>query len=327
MNDRSKRPRRALLASAAAGTFALIGVVLIWLVAIGAVHDQQLEMRERAEQALAGQAATLAETVSHEFQMIDQSLMILQAAWKLDSDRVELARWRETMPALVAVADDVFIADDSHIVRQDIVPEAVGQSLGGGNLWFPHGVLESVAGGVDARQFLMYVVRPLDHPRGWLVGASFRSAELARLFGQAALGFDPAAALVEAQSGTVEAIVGPAARRPRTDLAGTPVFAAMQRDSAGGWIGQSGVDEVVRLHAFHRVEDRGLIVMVAQSWAEVMAPVDAQAAVTRALAGVASLLVVCCAGLLVWALALVRARRRLERRWARARQEIERLRT
>ena len=50
---------------------------------------------------------------------------------------------------------------------------------------------------IDARQFLMYIVRPLDHPKGWLIGASFRSSELTKLFAQAALGYNPVVALVD----------------------------------------------------------------------------------------------------------------------------------
>ena len=41
---------------------------------------------------------------------------------------------------------------------------------------------------VEARQFLMYVVRPLSRPRGWWVGASYRSEGITKLFAGANLG-------------------------------------------------------------------------------------------------------------------------------------------
>ncbi|HEY0422796.1 MAG TPA: hypothetical protein VGC82_05675, partial [Rhodopila sp.] len=43
---------------------------------------------------------------------------------------------------LLAVADDIFICDDKHIIRQDILPKAVGQGVGAAYVTFPHGSLE-----------------------------------------------------------------------------------------------------------------------------------------------------------------------------------------
>ncbi len=107
-----------------------------------AVQDQRAEIRERAEHALSGQAATIAETVAHELLVIDQSLTVIQEAWKTDSDAVDLEKWQQQMPALLAVADDLFIADDKHVIRQDILPKAIGQGIGSAYVTFPHGSLE-----------------------------------------------------------------------------------------------------------------------------------------------------------------------------------------
>jgi hypothetical protein len=173
--------------------FALIA--LIWMLTQRAVQEQQVEIRDRAEHALSAQAATIAETIDHELQMIDQSLMVLQAAWKADSGSFDLQKWQATMPALTAVTDDLFIADELRVIRQDIVPKAVGQGVGSAYVTFPHGSLEQFQSDgtrnkdsliiqgdagkpIEARQFLMYVIRPLDQPAGWLIGASYRSEEL-----------------------------------------------------------------------------------------------------------------------------------------------------
>nr|WP_294514375.1 PAS domain-containing protein [uncultured Rhodopila sp.] len=329
-------------ASAAVGIVVLAFIALIWIITGRAVQDQGAEIRERAEQALAGQAATIAETISNELKMIDQSLMIIQSAWKQDSDSVDLKRWPQKMPALTAVSDDLFISDENHIVRQDILPQAVGQRVGAAYVTFPHGILESfesdgaklkdssliqVSGGspIDARQFLMYIVRPLDHPRDWQVGASYRSSELTKLFAEAALGFNPVVALVDTLNGNVQALVGPSARRPKTDLSQTPLFVTMQRLGSGIWLGPSGIDDVERLHAFGRVADRDLMVVVAANWAEVMTPVANLAAGTRILAGVASALVLAIGGLVLWELYALRSRRRHQRIYERTKGEIERL--
>jgi hypothetical protein len=179
--------------------------VLIWMVTARAIQDQRVETLETADRVLSGQAATMAESVTQELLLIDQSLTIIQDAWKADSDQVDLAGWKQKLPALMSVANDFFIADDAHIIRQDVLPQAVGQGVGAAYVTFPHGSLEvfdtegvkatesmllqmKAGDPVDARAYLMYIVRPLDYPRGWLVGASYRSAELTRMFGRASLG-------------------------------------------------------------------------------------------------------------------------------------------
>jgi PAS domain-containing protein len=248
------------------------------------------------------------------------------------------------MPALTAVTDDLFICDDKHIIRQDILPQAIGQGVGAAYVTFPHGSLEqyesdgtkdkeslllqgeATGAPIDARQFLMYIVRPLDHPKGWLIGASYRSAELTKLFAEAALGFDPVVALVDSRRGIVQAVVGPAARRPKTDLSNTPLFGIMTRSQSGSWTGVTAIDGVERLHAFHRVAGRDMVVLVAANLAEVMAPADNLAAGAHALAFVATALVMAIGGLVLWELYTIRGQRRRQRIFDRNRGELQRLR-
>ncbi|MFL5255378.1 MAG: hypothetical protein ACJ8AI_21280 [Rhodopila sp.] len=275
--------------------------------------------------------------------MIDQSLSIIQDAWKQNSDAVNLAAWHDKLPALTAVSEDVFISDEQHVIRQDVIPQAAGQGVGAAYTRLPSGVLEALEPDgtrtrdsmvvqkqpgppVETRQHLMYVIRPLDHPKGWLLGASYRSAELTRLFAQAALGFNPVAALIDTKHGNVQAVVGPAARRANIDVSTTPLYEAMTRMSAGVWLGPTGLDDVVRLHAFHQVGDRDATIVVGASWAHVMAPAATLAAAARGLAGTATLLVLAVAGTLLWGLYAFRRYRRHEKMYERHKTELERLR-
>jgi PAS domain-containing protein len=322
---------------------ALALVALIWIVTGRAIQDQGGDVRERAEQTLTGQAATIAETVSHELQMIDQSLSVIQDAWKQDSNAVNLMTWREKLPALMAVSEDLFICDERHVIRQDIIPQAVGQGVGAAYATLPNGVLEVLepdgtrnkdslatqrqAGSpVETRQYLMYIIRSLDHPKGWLLGASYRSAELTRLFAQGALRFNATVALVDTQHGTVQAVVGPTARQPNLDISKTPLYGTITRSPSGVWLGPTGLDDVIRLHAFHRVGDRDAMIVVAASWAEVIAPANTLASSARSLASAASALVLLVAGMLLWGLSAFRSYRRHERMYERHKNELERLR-
>ena len=172
----------------------------------------------------------------------------------------------------------------------------------------------------------MYVIRPLDHPDGWLVGGSYHSTELTKLFAQAALGFDSLVALVETQHGNVQAVVGQTARRPKTELAKTPLYAAMLREESGLWLGPTGIDDTERLHAFHRVPHRDMIVVVAATWDEVMEPAKDLAAATYILAGIATAFVIAISALVIWEFYTIGRRRRREKVYDRNRAEVERLR-
>lgn len=335
---------RAEFAAAGAVTVvALTLIALIWIVAGRAASDSRAEMRYRAEQLLTAQASTIAETVSHELLMIDQSLKIIQTAWNQNSDAVDLAKWKADMLALTAVSDDIFISDDKHIIRQDIYPKAVGQAIGSAYINFPHGSLETyqsdgtkdrealmlrgeVGAPIDARQFLMYVIRPLDHPKGWLLGAAYRSTELTKLFARAGLGYNPIVALVELRNGTVQAVVGPAARRPHTEFRTSPLYALMTRNDTGVWTGETSIDGVDRVHAYAHVPGRDLVVLVGSSSRQVMQPADALAAGAHSLAAVGSALVLAIGALVLWELYTTRANRRRQRILERNRKEIDRLR-
>ena len=105
-------------------------IVLIWVNLGRAVASQRDATRTHAAAALTAQVATLALQVTHELQMVDQSLSVLQAAWDNDPDTFDLAKWRKLMPALTATSRDVFIANAHHIVVQDTMPAAVGEAVG-----------------------------------------------------------------------------------------------------------------------------------------------------------------------------------------------------
>ncbi len=335
--------RTDFTACAAIATVAIALIALIWIITDRVVQEQQVEVRNHAELALIAQAATIAETVGHELLMIDQSLTILQAAWKLDSNSVDLTKWQAVMPALTTVTDDLFIADEQRVIRQDILPGAVGQGIGSAYLAFPHGSQEQfrsdgsktgealpeqrdVGVPVEARQLLTYVIRPLDHPAGWVIGASYRSEALTRLFAKAALGYNAVIALVDTNRGVVQSIVGPASRRPRIDISKSLLFAALSRTPSGSWVGETPVDGMLRMHAFQRVANRDMAIVVAANWPEVMAVADNLAAGAYSLAALASAFVLLIASIVLWEVHSIRDNKQRKRVFDRTRSEIARLR-
>jgi PAS domain-containing protein len=327
------------LAGAGVTLVCVLLITLIWIVAHRGIADQQAQIRERSEQQVIGSAAILAEEIRHELQLIDQSLAIIQQAWKADSAGVNLLEWKDRLPALTSVASDIFIADDKRIIRQDIIPAAIGQGVGAAYVNTTHGALETFAADgtrapqgrpnsglgtnpVEGRQFMTYAVRPLDHPLNWIVGASYRSDELTRLYARSNLGTNGLAAMYDMRHGAVQAIAGPGARRPKTDAAKSPFYEAMKKAGSGLWTGPSSVDGVERIHAFQEIAGQDITVAVGVAYAQAMAPADDLASGTRSVALAASIVVMVAGGILVWIIYTLRTAKRRERAFQRAENNV-----
>ncbi len=338
--QQNRRRRRVGLAGMAAGGAVVIICIalisLIWINTERGIREQSDDTRGRVEAAITVQATTLAAQVQYDLLMIDQSLTVLQAAWNNNPDLFSLANWRKTMPALTAVTDDLFIANDMHVIVQDINPAAVGQGIGAAYATFANGSLRPIqsngprgrdnamlvgelgSGGVT-RQYLMYLVRPLGKPAGWIIGAAYQSSALTAVFASAGLGQGGLAALVDTHRGGVQAVAGTAALRPTLDIGNTPMFAAMRERPDGGiWIGRTSIDGVERIVAFRRVPDRDLIVLVGVVRDQAMAPAENWAAGARSLATRASLLVLAIGVTVLWELWHWRSIRRRQRARAQA---------
>ena len=185
-------------------------IVLIWMVTGRSIQDQREQVRDVAQRNLAGQASIMAKSVSQELLLVEQSLLVLQQAWNADPSVFDLQKWQAQMPALTDITNDLFIADDKRIIRQDILPQAIGQGIASAYVSWPHGALEKLGEtttkigtplgseqtepGIDARRFIIYIVRPLQRPSGWLIGASFKTKELARLYSPSWFGINALAA-------------------------------------------------------------------------------------------------------------------------------------
>lgn len=331
--------RDAILTSIAAAIVAAALITLIWMVATRSAVEYRGALRQQVEQNLDAQAATLAEKVKLELQVVDQTLTILQAIWDNDPAGFKLADWAKRLPALTAVADDIFIADDKRIIQQDILPQAVGQGIGGAYLNFPHGSLEIFGADgdhprqtriinpaanvtIEARRYLMYVVRTLGTPPRLLIGASYRSGELTRHFSDGNLGNNGVVALIDQKQGVLQAVAGPPARRPRGNLVRTDMLEAMRKGDGGIWTGPTGIDGVSRIHAWAKVPGRDSIVIVGSPITQVMAPAEDLITGVYAVATLASGVVIAVGLIVSWGLVTLRANRRRRRAHERAQSDL-----
>jgi len=296
-------------------------IAAIWIVASQEILRQRNKALAQGERIVTGQVNILAEAARQELNTIEQSLTILQAAWNSDPKNFRLKAWQSNMPALTEVADDLFIANDRHLIVQDLLPQAVGQGIGAAYVSGANGALESVlatyrsgrepglvigekAENGIVRQYAMYMIRPLREPAGWLIGASYRSAAMVKVFAEGSLGARGVAALIDTRHGGVQAVAGPAALRPRLNVPETPMYRDIvgQKADDGIWIGPTGMDGERRIHAFRRIPGRDLLVLAGLDEADWMGPAQAWARGARILAALASGLVLGTGGVVLWAL-------------------------
>ena len=80
--------------------------------------------------------------------------------------------------------------------------------------------------------------------------------------------------LIGLSDGRVRASVGPTEVDPNAAIAGTPMLAAMLTNADGLWSGSSATDAVRRIHAYRRLPDRDLLVVVGMDEREAMRSAD-----------------------------------------------------
>jgi hypothetical protein len=310
-------------------------IVLIWTLATRSINEQANELRARTDQQVKSIAYVVAHETRNELQLVDQSLAIIQAAWDQDPGAVDLAAWRKQSLALTEVANDIFIANDHGVIVQGTLPQSIGQGFGSAYVTYPNGSLESFdpdgtanpsgklpgAGGVQARQFLTYILRPLARPPGWMIGASYRSEAITKLLSGARLGQSGIMALVALKRGGLQAISGPSAQSAHMDIATSELIEQMRKNDAGIWAGVSPIDNASGIFAYQHIPNRDMSVLVGVSRDAANEPLAGLAATARGVAVLGSLVVLIVAGILLWAIATARAARR--RRRARERNEID----
>ena len=323
-------------------------ISLIWTLTARAIEDETADIMGRTEKQVSSIAFVLARQVQREMSLVDQSLSILQESWKGDPADIDLAAWRKKSLALTAVANDIFIANERGIIVQGTIPQSVGQGFGSAYVTYPNGSMElfdasgdKLAAGrasvvtvdgtkIEARQFLMYVVRPLNQPPGFIVGASYRSETITQLFAGANLGHGGVVSLLDLKRGFVQAIVGSSARNAELDLSRSDLMQQMRKNDSGLWTGATPTDKVTRIIAYQKVPDRAMAVMVGISLDLSNEALNGLVNWARGLAVLGSLVVAVIAGILVWGIATAkaaasreRARESAEMGLANARQELE----
>ena len=276
---------------------------------------------QQADAIVTGLAASYAEQIGRQTLAFDQILAMMAGDWEADPGRFNLEAARERATVLTGISRDIFLTDENGIIRQSSVPDYIGQSISGIDVFrdaAEHGsqmksglYLGAAAVNPIMRQWHLDAARTLHHPDGSFAGiidADYRLSAITSVFAASAPVGNSFAALLGLTDGKLRAILGAAGATPDASVADTTMFAAVSAGDAGLWVGPSATDAVIRIHAFRRVPGRDLAVIVGLDQSEVMQPVRTWQSQTRLFAGSISVLTAIIAILTLVGLRAVRRR-------------------
>ncbi len=255
----------------------LAGTVLIalaWLGAISAINAEREAAEARIETTAGIEALAFQEQVHRQLLALNQTLHFLRHEFEQNPSGFTLSGWRSQALLLNDISGNLFMADAGGVIRQSGTPAAVGLDISGNALFRS---LLGQAGDSDA----MYVgptiqgrisptwhmnlalrLRNADGSFAGAIGVTYETGALVQFFREAHLGADDMIAVVGTDDGRVRAEVGPVTVAPDANLRGSAMLQAMQEMPDGEWIGPSAPDGIDRIHAFRRVPDENMEIVV-----------------------------------------------------------------
>lgn len=289
--SRTLRPDRHTLAGIVIFLAAGSLIALTWFGTFNAIGAQRAETSARIASTVANQAQAFSEQIGRHILALDQTLRGMRRAWAANPSQFNLELRRGDSLVLNGISRDMLLVDERGIIRQSSVPEVVGQSVGNRDFFNfardhqtePNGLRPDTLfiGGtaIDAimRQWHLNVAQWLHRSDGSFAGviaADYRVSAIEEVFRQASLGTGGLVLLIGLSDGRVRASVGPTEVDPNAAIAGTPMLAAMLTNADGLWSGSSATDAVRRIHAYRRLPDRDLLVVVGMDEREAMRSAD-----------------------------------------------------
>ena len=286
MSERDDMP--APHARSAGRTLALQSVIVIaaivllgmaWVFTLISIDTEQREARLRAEGSVSNLALAVEWQLNSQLQAIDQTLLTLADDWKADPVHFDPNGWRRRSALPGDVSLQVYLLDTQGFVMSTTRPDQMrvdmsdrdyfqaqrspmrkGMFVGPAIRWKATGRWE------------INLSRRLERSDGSFAGAivvTYDPWALTGLLEQVDLGARGLIALVGGD-GAIRALVSPGEVRPGEDIGGSEMFKAAQLRTQGDWTGPSAPDRVTRIHAFRRLRDQDLTVVIGIALDEAM---------------------------------------------------------
>ena len=287
---------------------ALVLGALTWGFTVVSVDTDQREAQSHAEGNVSNLALAVEWQLNRQLQAIDQVMQLLSAQWKTDPIHFDPESWKKRSSLLGDVSLQVFLLDSRGYVMSSTKPDLLGFDLSDRDYFQAQR---------DSRRAGLYVgpairwkttgrweinlSRRLERDDGTFAGALIITYDpwgLTNLLEQVDLGPKGLIALVGAD-GAIRALVSPYEVRPGEDIGNTEMFHAASEKAQGVWTGPSAPDGVERVHAFRRLRDQDLTIVIGVDRALALRDSVAWSDTARGFAGGISVLIALMAWLLL----------------------------
>lgn len=281
-------------------------------VSTGQMRDDALQ---HARDTARGLAASYADQIGRQLLGFDQTLEAMVRDQEANPARFNLKDWQAKAVTLNGVTRDMFMTDETGIIRQSTVPEFLGQSAADLDIFRqaadradkrPGTLVGLTTVNPIMRQWHLDIVRVLHKPDGsfgGMIDAEYRILPIAAMFQAANPPEESFIALTGLIDGKLRASIGPRTPTPGASIADSQMFAAVDAADSGVWVGPSAPDAAIRIHAFRHIPGRDLAVIAGVSQAAALRPVEERAFQTRlyaiAVTALSALIVLFVAGTLI----------------------------
>ena len=265
------RPGHAWAIQIGIALAAMVLIAATWLFTLVSMDTEAREAHARVDGNAANLALAVEWQLNRQLQTTDQTLQYLANAWKADPIKFDPNDWRKRTGLTGDNGLQVFLLDSQGFVMSSTRPDMMGVDMSQLDYFATQraGRVKGLFVGPAIRwkatgRWEINLSRRLEHEDGSFAGVivgTYDPWALTSLLEQVNLGAHGLIALV-GSDGAVRALVSPGKVSPGEDINNSPMFRAAMERPQGNWTGPSAPDGVVRVHAFRKLRDEDLTIVI-----------------------------------------------------------------
>ncbi len=285
------RPTRVLTAKIVVLGFAVLIAIACWVAVLIVTDVDQDQQLQQAESRAGNLALTFEEQVYRQVLSIDQTLRSVKIDWERDPSGFDVAALQRRNTSISDLISGLMLLDPRGRVVSATRPGLVGSDLSGRRFFTAHRTSDGIGALITGPfqlngAWYLSISRRVNALHGAFAGvvvASYDLDALMRDMSQADLGPRGLVMLV-GRDGLVRAQSLRGIQEPGADISASPLYHAVFNGLETYWVGPSGRDGDVRIHAWRAIpgQDMTLVVGLDRSASLVPASIRKQQALLGA---------------------------------------------